>query len=78
MSRIDDFMSQVLDLTETEKEELIRFLAGVFCHDFKITSDRPSKNVMLILIPFMSNVMIENLKKSGGEKIGAGRESKKD
>lgn len=78
MSRIDDFMSQVLDLDETEKEELIRFLASVFCHELKITSDRPSKNVMLVLIPFMSDVMIENLKKSGGEKVEAGRESKKD
>lgn len=64
MSRIDDFMSQVIDLDETEKEELIRFLASVFCHELKVIPDRPSKNVMLVLIPFMSNIMMEDLKKT--------------
>lgn len=69
MSHLDDFMSQVLDLTETEKEEVIRFLASAFCHELKITSNMPSKNVMLVLIPFMSNVMVENLKRGEFKKV---------
>ncbi|MBA7589988.1 hypothetical protein ES708_32087 [subsurface metagenome] len=64
MSRIDDFMSQVIDLTETEKEEVIRVLASLFCHELKVIPDKPSKNVMLVLVPFMSSLMMENLKKT--------------
>ncbi|MBA7592696.1 hypothetical protein ES708_34889 [subsurface metagenome] len=55
MSRIDDFMSQVIDLDETEKEEIIRALASLFCHEPKVFPGKLSKNVMLVLIPFMSN-----------------------
>lgn len=57
LSRIDDFMSQVIDLTETEKEEVIRFLASVLCRELKLPF-RTSKNVMVVLIPFISNIMI--------------------
>lgn len=64
MSKIDDFMSQVIDLDETEKEEVIRVLASLFCSEPKVIRDTPSKNVMLVLIPFMSNIMMENLKKT--------------
>jgi len=77
LSRIDDFMSQVIDLNETEKEEVIRVLASLFCH-VKVIPYRPSKKVMLVLIPFMSSflssaslhffhypLMTENLKKTG-------------
>lgn len=62
MSRLDDFMSQILDLTETEKEEVIRFLASALCHELEVTA-KPSKKVMLILIPFMANIMVDQLKK---------------
>ena len=64
MSRIDDFMSQVIDLDETEKEEVIRVLASILCPEPKVIPDKPSKNVMIVLIPFMSNLMVENLKKT--------------
>jgi len=49
---LDEFMSQVIDCTETEKEEVIRTLAMIITGtDFNSTL--PSTKVMMMIIPLM-------------------------
>ena len=67
MSQIDDFMSKVIDLTETEKEEVIKYLAGALSSNLDIQS-QPSKNVLVIILPFMCSCLVKNVKAEGGEK----------
>ena len=68
MSRIDDFMSKVIDLTETEKEEVIKYLASALSGNIDIYS-RPSNNVLVVILPFMSDCLVKNIKAEGGEKV---------
>jgi len=49
---LDKFMSQVIDCTETEKEEIIRTLAMIITGtDFNSTM--PSNKAMMMIIPLM-------------------------
>ena len=81
MSILDDFMSQVIDLDEKEKEETILFLAkALLCEKDNEFIKKVSPKVLLVILPFLADVAINIIKKKGGEKvenIGAGKESKK-
>ena len=68
VSQIDDFMSQVIDLTETEKEEVIKYLASALSSNLDIHS-QPSNNVLVIILPFMCSCLVKNIKEEEGEKI---------
>jgi len=75
MSIIDNFMSQVIDLNETEKEETILFLAkALVCDKDNDFVRKVSKKVMLIVLPFLIDAATNMIKK-GGEKVEVGRES---
>lgn len=76
-------MSEVIDLNEKEKEEVILFLASAIASLNPEIVRNVSKKVNIIVMPFLVNVLIERLKKEdkGGEKIGSnglGKLSKKD
>ena len=60
-------MSQVIGLTEKEKEEVIKYLAGALSNT--LIYSIPSNNVLVILLPFMSSCLLKNLKEEGGEKV---------
>lgn len=83
MSQIDDFMSQVVDLNETEKEQAILFLANALaCGDPSFVRN-VSKKVIKIVLPFLVDVLKEGLERKieGGEKVESkisGRISKRD
>jgi len=83
LSQIDDFMSEVIDLTEKEKEEVILFLASAVASlDAEIVKN-VSRKVQIIVMPFLVEVLMKKLKKDikGGEKVGSnglGKLSKKD
>ena len=83
MSIIDNFMSQVVDLDEKEKEETILFLASALqCGDPHVVKNI-SRKVTMLVMPFLLNVLLKGLarkEKEGGEKVesvGIGKESKK-
>ena len=64
MSLVDDFLSQVVDLTEKEKEETILFLAEALINNNYEFLKHISPKVQNIVIPFLTNIAI----KEGGEK----------
>lgn len=68
MSVIDNFMSQVVDLTEKEKEEVILFLAEALISDNYEFLKIISPKVQDIVLPFLISINIkggrENVKKS--------------
>ena len=69
MSIIDDFMSQVIDLNEKEKEEVILFLAeALVCGDPNFIRN-VSKKVTKIVLPFLVDVLMDRFKEKGGEKV---------
>ena len=82
---MDDFMSQVVDLNETEKEEVILFLATALqCGDPHVV-DKISKKIAILVMPFLVDTLVKELKKEeeGGENIEKrtiqlGTESKKN
>lgn len=77
MSIVDDFMSQVIDLDEKEKEETILFLAkALLCEKDASFVRKTSKKVMLVVLPFLTDVATNMIKEKGGEKVEVGRESK--
>jgi len=81
MSIIDNFMSEVIDLNETEKEETILFLAkALLCDKDADFVRKTSQKVMLTVLPFLVDVATEHIRikieKEGGEKIEVGRFSK--
>lgn len=65
MSIVDDFMSQVIGLTEKEKEETILFLAEALINDNYEFLKLISPKVQNIVPPFLISINI----KKGGEKI---------
>ena len=81
MSLIDNFMSQVIDFNEKEKEETILFLAtAVTCGNPTNFIRNISKKVTYTVMSFLSETMLKNLKDKGGEKvesIGIGKGSEK-
>lgn len=84
MSRIDDFMSQIIDLDEKEKEEAILFLATALVCGDPATIKNISMKVTSIVMPFLIDVLLYKIKKfendKGGEKVGTNirGKSKKD
>jgi len=74
-------MSQVIDLDEKEKEETILFLAkALLCEKDNDFVKKISQKVLLVVLPFLTDVATNIIKKRGGEKIesvGIGKESKK-
>lgn len=71
MSIIDDFMSKVIDFNEKEKEETILFLANALVQgEPKAVVRSISPKVMFIVLPFLTNVAIDEL----SSKIGKGGE----
>ena len=83
MSILDNFMSQVVDLDEKEKEQTILFLAtALVCGDPSFIRN-VSKKVTKIVLPFLVDVLKEGLERKieGGEKVESrisGRISKRD
>ena len=70
MSIVDNFMAQVIDLDEKEKEETILFLAkALLCDKDSDFVRNVSKKVMLVVLPFLVDVLKNNLEKKGGEKV---------
>ena len=74
MSGIDDFMSQVVDLNETEKEQTILFLASALACGNPSFIRNVSKKVTKIVLPFLVDVLKEGLERKieGGEKVELG------
>ena len=64
MSLVDDFMSQVIDLDEKEKEETILFLAEALTSENFEFLKHISPKVQNIVLPFLTAIAI----KGGGEK----------
>ena len=78
---LDDFMSQVVDLDETEEEQTILFLANALVCGNPNFIRSVSKKVTKIVLPFLVDVLVDSLEKKGGEKVervGTGKESEKD
>jgi hypothetical protein len=71
MSMIDNFMSQVIDLNETEKEETILFLATALVCGDPATIKNISRKVTLIVMPFLVDVLLYKIKENdkGGERF---------
>ena len=71
MSVIDDFMSKVIDLNETEKEEVIILLANALIRgEPKLVAKSVSMKVMATVLPFMTDAVMEEISvrmKKGGE-----------
>jgi len=67
---IDDFMSQVVDLDEKGKEEVILFLAEALVNDNYEFLKHISPKVQNIVLPFLTSVAIKGNeeKMKGGEK----------
>ena len=78
MSIVDDFMSQVIDLDEKEKEETILFLAEALINDNFEFLKLISPKVQNIVLPFLTAINVKGLKDTteslkilkGGEKDG--------
>ena len=74
-------MSKVIDLDEKGKEETILFLAkALLCERDNEFIKKVSPKVLLVVLPFLTEVATNIIKKRGGEKVesvGAGKESKK-
>ena len=72
MSQIDDFMSKIIEMSETEKEETILFLAtALACGDPHVVKS-VSKKVTYVVMPFLMEIMLKTLEKEemkGGEKV---------
>lgn len=68
---IDDFMSKVIDLNETEKEEVIILLANALIRgEPKLVAKSVSMKVMATVLPFMTDAVMEEISvrmKEGGE-----------
>ena len=72
MSLVDSFMSKVIDLDEKEKEETILFLANaLLCERDNNFVRNISKKVTLIVLPFLTDILINHIKNNGGEKVGS-------
>jgi len=73
VSIVDDFMSEVIDFNETEKEETILFLAeALVCNNYEFLK-KISPKVQNTVLPFLTNVAIRTdnvlfTKEKGGEK----------
>lgn len=81
MSVIDDLMSKVIDLDEKEKEETILFLAEALINDNYEFLKRISPKVQMIVLPFLSNLVLEilsNTKTEMMEKISEDKGGEKD
>ena len=77
MSIVDNFMSQVIDLNETEKEQTILFLAEALVNDNFEFLKHISPKVQNIVMPFLTSIAIRGnlvrrkIIKKGGEKVGS-------
>ena len=75
-------MSQIIDLDEKEKEETILFLAkAILCERDNDFIKKISKKVLLIVLPFLTDVAMNIILDKGGEKVGSigiGKVSEKD
>jgi len=59
LSTIDNFMSQVIDLNEKEKEETILFLAkALLCEKDNDFVKKVSQKVLLVVLPFLTNIIL--------------------
>ena len=59
MSTLDDFMAQVIDLDEKEKDETILFLAEALINDNYEFLKQISPKVQNIVLPFLIDVSIK-------------------
>jgi hypothetical protein len=68
---VDEFMSQVVDLTEKEKEQTILFLAEALINDNYEFLKLISPKVQDIVLPFLTRVEVESWekRKKGGKKV---------
>ena len=72
MSQIDDFMSKIIEMSETEKEETILFLANALIGGKADFIGGISNKVMFIVLPFLADAAVESIKNKemkGGEKV---------
>jgi len=69
MSTLDDFMAQVIDLDEKEKDETILFLAEALINDNYEFLKQISPKVQNIVLPFLIDVSI----KGNEEKMKGGK-----